>query len=709
LAALGWLISAGPLAAQTTANWNPVFGVGGSSDWFNFINWSTLAVPDSSTDVVIDLGTGYDQPIISGNYAEANDVIVGNTTDSDSTTLLTIEAGWTLETTGNFDLGVQAGSFGATDVDGAGSLLSLAGFLTVGDAGTGNLSITNGGNVTVNGEDGDNVGAYIGSQTGAIGTVTVSGSEAGDNSTLDVTTGALYVGSSGNGTLNISDGGNVSVDAASALVGFIGNGTLTVDGAGSVFNEASILFVGVFGNGNLSITSGGNVSVASYVSLGDQSGGSGTVTVDSSGGAGSVLNDAGSLYVGNVGNGTLTITAGGNVSTGSDIYVGDSSGAFGCITVDSSGGAGSVLNVGGNLEVGESGTGNLSVTTGGNVSVAGQFNVGDQSGAVGSANVDGAGSLLSVAGFATVGNAGTGTLTIADGGIVSASSFVMLAQQSGSNGTVNLNAGGTLQVGGVNGIQAGAGTASFNLAGGNVQVIGSDLTTSVDAILANATTSSIDTNGFNATWTGELSGEGALKKIGLGTLNLTAMNTYIGGTTVAAGTLELGYVANCSAVGTGPLAVDAGATLSGNGNVTGDATISGNLSPGDGPGLITFESNLTLNSGSSTNLALAGNTSPGVNYDTINVIGNLLTGGTLNVTLASFSPSQGDTFNLFTVNGTITGTFATLELPSLGGSLTWGTSSLYTLGEISVVPEPAEDALLLGAGLMAWAVWRRRR
>jgi hypothetical protein len=71
LAALGWLISAGPLAAQTTANWNPVFGVGGSSDWFNFINWSTLAVPDSSTDVVIDLGTGYDQPIISGNYAEA--------------------------------------------------------------------------------------------------------------------------------------------------------------------------------------------------------------------------------------------------------------------------------------------------------------------------------------------------------------------------------------------------------------------------------------------------------------------------------------------------------------------------------------------------------------------------------------------------------------------------------------------------------------
>jgi autotransporter-associated beta strand protein len=49
---------------------------------------------------------------------------------------------------------------------------------------------------------------------------------------------------------------------------------------------------------------------------------------------------------------------------------------------------------------------------------------------------------------------------------------------------------------------------------------------------------------------------GALTKSGLGTMSLTAANTYSGGTTVAAGTL---IVAHPSALGTGNLAVNAGA------------------------------------------------------------------------------------------------------------------------------------------------------
>jgi fibronectin-binding autotransporter adhesin len=51
---------------------------------------------------------------------------------------------------------------------------------------------------------------------------------------------------------------------------------------------------------------------------------------------------------------------------------------------------------------------------------------------------------------------------------------------------------------------------------------------------------SVDTNGFNATWASALtSGGGALTKLGLGTLFLTANNTYGGGTTIVNGTLNI--------------------------------------------------------------------------------------------------------------------------------------------------------------------------
>ncbi len=50
----------------------------------------------------------------------------------------------------------------------------------------------------------------------------------------------------------------------------------------------------------------------------------------------------------------------------------------------------------------------------------------------------------------------------------------------------------------------------------------------------------IDTNGFDSTFSGVVAGPGALTKAGKGTLILSADNTYIGITTIAAGTLQLG-------------------------------------------------------------------------------------------------------------------------------------------------------------------------
>jgi len=52
--------------------------------------------------------------------------------------------------------------------------------------------------------------------------------------------------------------------------------------------------------------------------------------------------------------------------------------------------------------------------------------------------------------------------------------------------------------------------------------------------------------------------------------------------------------------------------------------------------------------------------------------------------------------------------FDALNLPSLGGSLSWDTSTLYTDGIVSVVPEPSIIGLLTVCGL-GLALLRRRR
>ena len=49
-----------------------------------------------------------------------------------------------------------------------------------------------------------------------------------------------------------------------------------------------------------------------------------------------------------------------------------------------------------------------------------------------------------------------------------------------------------------------------------------------------------DTNGFTTTVTQSIQGAGALTKAGAGTLDLASDNSYSGGTTINAGTLQVG-------------------------------------------------------------------------------------------------------------------------------------------------------------------------
>lgn len=92
-----------------------------------------------------------------------------------------------------------------------------------------------------------------------------------------------------------------------------------------------------------------------------------------------------------------------------------------------------------------------------------------------------------------------------------------------------------------------------------------------------------------ATFSGPISGRGALTDFGVGTLVLTGVNTYNGGTNIILGTVQVDSDSN---LGTGPLSFDRG-TLEVLASVGG----------------MTSSKEITLNSGGGTFLADAGTTS----------------------------------------------------------------------------------------------------
>ncbi|WP_018184386.1 autotransporter domain-containing protein [Kaistia granuli] len=107
--------------------------------------------------------------------------------------------------------------------------------------------------------------------------------------------------------------------------------------------------------------------------------------------------------------------------------------------------------------------------------------------------------------------------------------------------------GGTLEIGGtslvefyaVNAPNFSAGNSAFNLGGGTIKVIGSALSTDVDATLERDTVSTIDTNGLGATWSGALNGEGGLNKVGRGDLEIGWLSRDISGLRIAEGSVTL--------------------------------------------------------------------------------------------------------------------------------------------------------------------------
>ncbi|UHC20226.1 autotransporter-associated beta strand repeat-containing protein (plasmid) [Methylobacterium currus] len=450
-----------------------------------------------------------------------------------------------------------------------GSINAPAGTVQVGDA---TFATAGGGQLTAQ-------GIGIGVAAGTSGTATVDGTGSG----WTIGSDRIGVGRDGTGTLTISGGATVS--SPGAIIGWnsTGTGTATVTGTGSTWTNAGTLYVGNGGTGTLSVAAGGHVtSAGAYIGTGGSS--TGTVTVSGQGS----LWEAGNALIAGYSAGTtghVTISGGGQVKA-VIATLGEQAGSTGTMQVTGAGSKLIAVNDGtpyaGNINVGQNGSGRLTVAAGGAVE-GGKLYIGNDSGS-GAVSVAGAGSSVTLASTLTVGADANGTLTLSDGGQVSASS-VTIGNSPGVSGTLAIGAAsgqaaaapGALAA---NSIRFGAGNgrlvlnhtgAAYTIAapisgggqvrqegggatlltGANTYTGGTTITSGTLSIGAGGTSGSLAGDIANAgalvfdrsdavTYAGVISGSGTLAQKGTGTLTLTGANTLTGGTTITAGTLSIG-------------------------------------------------------------------------------------------------------------------------------------------------------------------------
>ena len=116
--------------------------------------------------------------------------------------------------------------------------------------------------------------------------------------------------------------------------------------------------------------------------------------------------------------------------------------------------------------------------------------------------------------------------------------------------------------------------------------------------------------------------------------------------------------------------IPSGETFSGTGTINSNVTNAGTLSPGSSPGKITVDGDYTQDSSGTLTIELGG-TTPDTEYDQLVVTGAAALDGTLDVSrINEFNPELGDSFSILTY-ASHTGTFDTLNLPSLDTGLAW--------------------------------------
>ena len=314
-------------------------------------------------------------------------------------------------------------------------------------------------------------------------------------------------------------------------------------------------------------------------------------------------------------------------------------------------GAGSVWSNSGAFYAGATGSFNvLTITNAGRVMNTDGYVGYDASAGNNTVLVTGPASMWSNSGGLYIGYAGSSnSLTIANAGIVTATNVVVGSAPSTGN-FITVSGGGLYVTNGALNVNDGALTLNSG-------------TVTVNRFFAtNFANSVVNFNGGTLNSGGSTVNNGSIFQIGDST---------------DAATLDLFGGTHSFANG---LLINANATLTGTGSITGSITDAGLIAPGNSIGVITDTGNVTMQSGSTTTMDVAGTNA--WLYDQLDLTGSLTFGGTLTVSLLNgYMPQAGDQFNLFGF-GSAAGTFSQINLPTLTPAAHWNTSLLYTSGVI---------------------------
>lgn len=580
---------------------------------------------------------------------------------------------------------------------GSNTTTSTASGFTVGQAGAGNLSLTQGSTLMTS-------SAVVGATRGGTGNATVAGATWIDTGTQ------LKVGDAGTGNLNISSGGNVLAQALT--VGNSGSGAVSLQGAQSMLVvSGSTTIGGGIAPATLNVGSGANANLGN-VTVGPNgminiTGG--TVKITSYNGPGSLSGPAA------------------NWTGGTLIY--DVPGAIPVVELTSLLGGGPTIR---QFCTFASPSGTLSWSN--SLVVAGALNV--------SGLTLNSGAILEVRDFGVLGAVGaSSTLTNNTGAVLDLNSQFAQVNSAMTNsgvvrgtgtftngftnadtGVIRVEAGDALQI--LNATpQSPASTNSgrIELAGGTIEFPPGFENKGLLPGPPLGTTGLITGRGVIRTGSFRGGGAGLVNK---GNIALTAGTTDIYGDVTnfnldshihaAGGATVIFYddVVNQGFLmcAPGSRMVFAG-SLSGLTGVVGggDTDLIGDLDPGNSPADMSFGGNLQLGFTATLNIELAG-TTKGAQYDSVTVGGIATLGGALNLQLIDgFVPQAGQSFSILNAAGGINGAFGNVQFPALAGGLYFDLARTPTSINVFVAGIPGDFNRNGIVDSADYTVWRNTR
>ncbi len=283
-----------------------------------------------------------------------------------------------------------------------------------------------------------------------------------DRGTLDSAGGVFTLGGSAAAlTLRTAPATFLSLIVAAGALDLQGGSLVTTarnTALEPVGQVSGTLVLGRGGTGTAAMASGSLLTVDDALTLGDDPGSAGQVSVSD---ASTLLTARTSLLIGNSGAGTLLVAKGGKVSSG-PLYglgtsvVGVQPGSVGLATI---GGAGSLWTTWNKLVIGQAGQGQLRVIAGGSLVAQDTLAAATVSGSVGALSVDGAGSSIVATAGALLNGLGSATVAALNGGLfrttslalsrngtlsVDPTSRVIVGSSAGEAGAIRIDAGSVL-------------------------------------------------------------------------------------------------------------------------------------------------------------------------------------------------------------------------------------------------------------------------